>query len=106
MLGLKWKSLNFNGQNVAANLFDEVLKPVMELADHTLDVFSVLEGVINPFKSIADEIADAYRNHPYGRATLQDLPSDNEGPRFVINATDVQTSRCGPRSSGLATESS
>ncbi len=90
MLGLKWKKLNFvNG--VASNLFDEVIKPVMTLAGHTLDVLSIAEGIINPFKSIADEIADGYRNHLYGRATLQDLPSDNEGPRFVLNATNVQT---------------
>lgn len=91
MLGVKWKKLGFNGQNVAAHLFDEVIKPVMGLADHTLDLLSVGEGIINPFKSIADEIADAYRNHLYGHATLQDLPSDNEGPRFVINATNVQS---------------
>jgi len=90
MLGLKWKKLNFvNG--VASNLFDEVIKPVLGLANHTLDVLSIGEGIINPFKSIADEIADGYRNHLYGHATLQDLPSDNEGPRFVLNATNVQT---------------
>lgn len=91
MLGLKWKKLNFSPQNIASNLFDEVIKPVMDLADHTLDAVAIGEGIINPFKSIADEIADAYRNHLYGHATLQDLPSDGEGPRFVINATNVQT---------------
>jgi NTE family protein len=90
MLGLKWKKLNFvNG--VAANLFEEVIKPVMALAEHTLDVLSIGEGILNPFKSIADEIADGYGNHLFGHATLQDLPSDNEGPRFVLNATNVQT---------------
>lgn len=90
MLGLKWKKLNFN-KNMATSLMDEVIKPVMGLADHTLDSRSIGDGIINPFKSIADEIADAYRKHLYGHATLQDLPSDNEGPRFVINATNVQT---------------
>ena len=92
MLGLKWKKLTFDQQTkVATNLFDEVIKPVMGLADHTLDWVSVTEGIVNPFKSIADEIADGYRSHLYGHATLQDLPNDNEGPRFVINATNVQT---------------
>ena len=92
MLGFKWKKLNFDDRtHVASNLFDEVIKPVMAMAGHTLDVLSIGEGLINPFKSIAEEIADGYRNHLYGRATLQDLPSDNEGPRFVINATNVQT---------------
>jgi NTE family protein len=91
MLGLQWKRLNFDGQGTATNLLDLVITPVLDLADHTLDVISIAEGIINPFKSIAEEIADAYRSHLYGHATLQDLPSDNEGPRFVINATNVQT---------------
>jgi NTE family protein len=91
MLGLQWKRLNFDGQGTATNLLDLVISPVLDLADHTLDVISIAEGIINPFKSIAEEIADAYRSHLYGHATLQDLPSDNEGPRFVINATNVQT---------------
>jgi NTE family protein len=91
MLGLKWKKLNFNAQGTATNLLDEVIKPVLGLADHTLDVISIVEGVISPFKSIPEEIADAYRSHLYGHATLQDLPSNDEGPRFIINATNVQT---------------
>lgn len=91
MLGLQWKRLNFEGQGKASNLMDLVINPVLALADHTLDVISIAEGIINPFKSIAEEIADAYRSHLYGHSTLQDLPSDDEGPRFVINATNVQT---------------
>jgi NTE family protein len=91
MLGLKWKQLSFDKNNVAQNLFDEVIKPVMAVASHTLDLPAIGEGIINPFKTIAEEIADAYRNHLYGSATLQELPSDAEGPRFVINATNVQS---------------
>ncbi len=91
MLGLKWKKLNFNAQGAAGNLLEEVIKPVLDLAGHTLDAFSIIEGVISPFKSISEEIADAYRHHLFGHATLQDLPSDAEGPRFVINATNIQT---------------
>ena len=91
MLGLQWTKLMFNGQGTATNLQDLVIHPVLNLADHTLDVGSIIGGVINPFKTISDEIADSYRSHLYGHATLQDLPSDNQGPRFVINATNVQT---------------
>jgi NTE family protein len=91
MLGLKWKKLTFNDQGTATNLFDEAIKPILDLAGHTLDVISIIEGVVSPFKSIAEEIADAYRSHLFGHATLQDLPSDSDGPRFIINATNVQT---------------
>src|ERR1051325_488812 len=44
-----------------------------------------------PARSISDEVTQAYRDHLFGNATLQDLPADSEGPRFVINATNVQT---------------
>ena len=91
MLGLQWTKLIFNPQGTATNLFDLVINPVLGLADHTLDAGSIVGGILNPFKSISDEIADSYRSHLYGHATLQDLPSDNQGPRFVINATNVQT---------------
>lgn len=91
VLGLQWKKLNFSAQGTASNLLELVVNPVLGLANHTLDVISIAEGIVNPFKSISEEIADAYRSHLYGHATLQDLPSDNEGPRFVMNATNVQT---------------
>lgn len=91
MLGLQWTKLTFNAQGTATNLVDLVINPVLSLADHTLDAGSIIGGIVNPFKSISEEIADSYRSHLYGHATLQDLPSDNEGPRFVINSTNVQT---------------
>lgn len=91
MLGLQWKKLTFDAQGVANNLVELVINPVLDLANHTIDVYSIIEGIVNPFKSISEEVADAYRNHLFGHATLQDLPADNEGPRFVINATNVQS---------------
>src|SRR5215467_15944014 len=53
MLGLKWKTLNFNEQGVASNLIDAVINPVLGLADHTIDDFSIIEGVLSPFKTVA-----------------------------------------------------
>lgn len=91
VLGLAWKKLQFNGDNVATNLRELLIDPVRQLADDTIDQGSIIKGILLPRKTIADEIADAYRRHLFGNATLQDLPSDNEGPRFVINATNVQT---------------
>ena len=38
--------------------------------------------------SISDRVAKAYDRHLFGGATLQDLPN---APRFVINATNVQS---------------
>lgn len=91
VLGLAWKNLSFDNDDVATNFEELVIKPVRRLADHTIDRGSIIAGILLPRHSIADEVADAYREHLYGNSTLQALPADNEGPRFVINATNVQT---------------
>ena len=91
MLGLMWKKLQFDSSNIASNLSELVIDPLRRLADVTVDQGAILWGILLPRKTIADEVAQAYREHLFGSATLQDLPSDNEGPRFVINATNVQT---------------
>lgn len=87
MLGLKWSRLKFvNG--VAEALVDEVVNPIRAFAGKTIDVGSVIGGIFLP-GTISDKVAAKYREHLYGEATLQDLPDDP--PRFVINATNVQT---------------
>ena len=84
LLALKWSRL----RSGSIDDFDrEVAGPIRRLADHTLDAGSVIEGIFLP-GSISDKIADAYRKHLYGDATLQDFPDE---PRFVINATNVQS---------------
>jgi NTE family protein len=92
MLGLQWKRLIFRG-GVADNLDQEVVQPVRKLAGETIDRAAILGGMLTPFVSIADKVAKAYKEHLYDDATLQDLPNDaaGEGPRFVINATNVQS---------------
>jgi NTE family protein len=90
VLGLNWRKLQFNENNVATNLTELLINPVRKLADTTIDRGSIIKGMLLPRVTVADEIASAYRKYLFGKATLQDLPSDNEGPRFVINATNVQ----------------
>jgi NTE family protein len=91
VLGLRWRSLAFDAANVATNFEQLIVQPIRNLAAATIDEGSVLKGILLPRKSIADEIASEYRKYLFGNATLQDLPSDTEGPRFVINATNVQS---------------
>jgi NTE family protein len=89
-LGLKWRSLTFQN-GVAQNLKEQVIDPIQNLGEHTIDAGSIIGGILTPGVSISDNIVRAYRKFLYGNATLQDLPSDIEGPRFVINATNVQS---------------
>lgn len=89
LLGLKWKRLMFvNG--IATNLEAEVVRPIQGMASESIDVSSVLSGLLW-FGTVSDRVTKKYSKHLFGEATLQDLPSDGVGPRFVINATNVQT---------------
>jgi len=87
VLGLGWSKLKFDGSGVASNFSDIVVTPIRTLAAHTIDVGSILSGVFGP-GTVAEKIADHYRKYLFDGATLQDLP---DRPRFVINATNVQS---------------
>jgi NTE family protein len=91
VLALAWKKLNFDGNGVSADFEELVINRIRKFAGNTIDQGSIVWGILLPRQSIADEVAQAYRKYLFGSATLQDLPADNEGPRFVINATNVQT---------------
>ncbi len=86
LLGLRWTSLLFR-DGVAANFVPEVVSPLRNLANHTIDVPSVLFGLFS--RGAALQIAKRYRRYLFGDSTLQDLPAVR--PRFVINATNVQS---------------
>jgi NTE family protein len=91
VLGSRWADLKFNPSGIAQALVEVLVAPVRELARHTIDVGSVLGGLLNPFSTIADSVAAAYRKHLFGDRTLQDLPGNPTEPFFIINATNVQT---------------
>lgn len=86
-LALAWPRLSFDPARVRADFVPLVVDPVRRLADHTLDAGAIIGGALLP-GTIADRIAAAYREHLFGQATLQSLP---DAPRFVINATNVQS---------------
>jgi NTE family protein len=88
---MRWKSLDFS-QGKSRKLADFV-NDVRSMADTTVDMGAIIGGTILP-GSISDRVAAAYDRLLFRGATLQDLPDDNkgEGPRFVFNATNVQSS--------------
>jgi NTE family protein len=87
-LGLRWGNLDWRG-GLAANLDEQLIKPVREFARHTTDLPAVIEGLA-PFSSIGQRVAHAYREHLFGDSTLQALPRE-PGPRFVICATNLES---------------
>jgi NTE family protein len=87
VLGLKWTRLAFDAAGIGARLREEVVDPIRAMASVTIDVKDILGAIFQP-GTIAEHVAKSYRQHLFGNATLQDLP---DRPRFVINATSVQT---------------
>jgi NTE family protein len=87
VLGLAWPHLAFDGNGVAPNLGPSVVAPLRAFGKQSIDIPSVIWGALLP-GTVGDRIAKAYRKHLFGEATLQSLP---DRPRFVINATNVQS---------------
>ena len=84
VLALHWNALKLD----PVGELKKVVMLVRDLASHTIDVGSVLEGVFGP-GTVSQKIQQAYDDRLFHGATLQDLPDDP--PRFVINATNVQS---------------
>jgi NTE family protein len=90
VLALTWKDLDFDGG--VARRFDVFVAKVRKMSETSVDVGAVIGGILFP-GAISDRVAEAYDDVLFEGATLQDLPDDADGkaPRFVINATNVQT---------------
>jgi NTE family protein len=85
VLALNWKNLGFDGNGVAQNFDQQVTQPVRRMASQSIDVSSILGGI---FGGISKKVAEHYDSCLFNHATLQDLP---DTPRFVFNATSLQT---------------
>ena len=86
-LAVAWKNLSFGANGVASNFVDQVVTPVRRMAGKTVDAGAIVLGALGP-GSIADRVRDAYDETLYHGTRLDQLPPE---PRFVINATNVQT---------------
>lgn len=87
VLALKWRELSFDPDQLQSDFVPLVVSPIRALADETIDAESIIWGVVLPGR-VSDKVAEAYDTHLFKGATLQDLP---DTPRFVINATNVQS---------------
>lgn len=90
VLGMNWRRLQFDDSGSCTNLDTMLIDPIRRMASETIDRGSILGGVLLP-GSVSDRIVGHYNDILFSNATLQDLPTDDQGPRFVINATSVQS---------------
>lgn len=90
MLGVNWQRLEFDDNGVSQRFVENCVNPIRRMADTTIDRSSIIGGILGR-GSVNKHVIAAYRKHLFGTKTLQDLPDDSKGPRFVINATNVQS---------------
>lgn len=100
-LGIAWRRFDWDvakKQVTATSLQQHFIEPIRKLAGTTIDVAAIGWGILSPFSTIGEQLADAYDDAVFHKATLQDLPDDWSntvprigGPRFVINASNVKT---------------
>jgi NTE family protein len=87
MLALRWNKLSFDAAKLQSDFVPEVVAPLRALASETIDQEAILLGIVLPGR-VSERVVKAYDEHLFKGATLQDLPND---PRFIINATNVQS---------------
>ncbi len=85
-LGLHWGELDFDAAGVARGFQAGLVTPIRSLASVTMDFGAIVGGLL--WGGISARVQAVYRKHLFGDATLQDLP---DSPRFVINATSLQS---------------
>jgi len=92
VLGLAWSRLAFGTDGVSPTFEREVVAPIRGFAGQTFDWKAVVGGLLVPGGG-GDRMVGFYRDQLFGRRTLQELPDDavGAGPRFVINATNLQS---------------
>ena len=86
-LALAWRELSFDPARIESDFIPKFVEPLRAFAGVTIDAESVILGTLLP-GSVGDRIAKAYDEHLFHGKTLQDMPDE---PRFVINATNVQS---------------
>ena len=87
VLGLAWQDLKFDN-GVAVNLEELVEEPLLDFATHFIDVRALLSAALIP-GVIAKRVQRLYDKYLFHGATLQSLPKKDEGPLFVILATNL-----------------
>jgi len=86
-LGIAWDDLRVDDENLLERFRELVVKPVESFASQTtVSIWSAAWSAI--VSTVNKRVTRVYRRKLYGNKNLQDLP---DSPRFVINATNLQS---------------
>ena len=89
VLALSWGELRFRN-GIAANM-DILVQRIRLMASTTIDMGAIIGGILLP-GTVSDRVAAAYDRVVFKGKKLSDLADEAPGvPRFVFNATNIQT---------------
>ena len=89
LLAAEWDRLDF--QNGVANAFQiRIVEPLRDFCRRNIDIVAIGEGLLNPWKSVSEIVQERYDEHLLHGMSLQQIP---DSPRFVFNATNLQTGK-------------
>jgi len=88
VLAANWPA--FKADPTVATFRAKVAEPLRVFCRLHIDTTAVGEGLLNPWKSIGEMVEAKYADHLLGKTELAELPNT---PRFVFNATNLQTGR-------------
>jgi NTE family protein len=87
VLGLAWDDLKVDDEDLLERFRELVVKPVEDFASQTtVSIWSAAFAAI--VSSVNRRVVRVYKRRLFGKKTLQDFP---DSPRFVINATNLQS---------------
>lgn len=90
LLAKAWPDLAFDPTGRATNLGDLFAKPIMRLAKLPLDAPIVALGLV-PGIEPAEVLAEVLDKYFFAGSTLQHLPMEGQGPRFIFNSTELSS---------------
>lgn len=87
VLGLAWNDLNVDDDHLLDRFRKLVVAPVEDFASQTtVSIWTAAWAAV--VSTVNKSVARVYRRRLFGNKTLQDFP---DSPRFVINATNLQS---------------
>jgi NTE family protein len=89
LLAKEWGRLGFRN-GVATAFQARIVDRLRDFCRRNIDVLSIGEGLLNPWKSVAEAVQERYDEHLFDHVSLRELP---DTPRFVFNSTNLQTGK-------------
>lgn len=91
-LAYKWDNLDFDtNSGVAHNFNEEVVCPLINFCDKTIDIPSVLSGLISVRSTIGDKISQKYDKFLYNNELLRNVACNPIAPEFLFYGTNYDT---------------